>query len=423
MSDSHEPAVVHPISWFERASHQHWLEAEGERLLAFYRAARHPKGGFAALDDNGHLPKDAQPDTMQTARMTHCFSLATLRGEPGVKPLAQHGIDALKGILRDDKYGGWYGALPINKKTNSSKLAYIHAFITLSAASAWQAGIAGAREVLDDAINVINTHFWSEKEGLVHESFSRDWSKEEAYRGGNSNMHTTEAFLELADVLNEPHWRERALSIVTFIIHKHARKQGYRVVEHFDESWNEWPDYNKESPADPFRPYGATPGHSFEWARLILHLEAGLLAHGEDTPHWLLEDAEGLFHKAIEVGWNVDGEPGLIYSHDWDNKPIIRKRMHWTLAEATEAAYALFKRTGNPDYEAWYRTFWDYIDGYLIDREKGSWWQELDEKNQPSSEIWQGKADLYHAYQATLIPRLPLFPTIVKAISEGKDAL
>ena len=34
----------------------------------------------------------------------------------------------------------------------------------------------------------------------MRESFDRDWRTEEAYRGANSNMHGTEAFLALADV-------------------------------------------------------------------------------------------------------------------------------------------------------------------------------------------------------------------------------
>ncbi|WP_251975746.1 D-mannose isomerase [Salinicola avicenniae] len=405
-------------SWLDRPSHHHWLESEGQRLLAFYRASRHATCGFAALDEDGRLPADAVPDTMITARMTHCFALAAMRGEPGAAPLVAHGIAALNGELRDAEHGGWYGALPQPGETQT-KQAYIHAFVALAAASAWQAGDETAKPLLDDIIEVIETHFWAEDEGRMREGFSRDWREDEAYRGGNSNMHATEAFLQLADVLDEPKWRKRALSIVEKIIHAHARLNDYRVVEHFDAEWNEWRDYNEDTPKDPFRPYGATPGHAFEWSRLLLHLEGGLLRHGETAPGWLIEDARGLFHSACELGWHVDGEPGLVYTHDWENQPVVHERMHWTLAEAAATAAMLLKRTGDTAYETWYRTFWDYIDRFLIDRERGSWWQELDRHNHPSSEVWSGKADLYHAYQSTLLPRLPLSPTMAKAIADG----
>ena len=49
----------------------------------------------------------------------------------------------------------------------------------------------------------------------------------------------------------------------------------------------------------------------------------------------------------------------------------------------------------------------------------GSWWHELDERNQPSALVWSGKPDVYHALQATLIPRLPLSPTISTALHAG----
>ena len=32
---------------------------------------------------------------------------------------------------------------------------------------------------------------------------------------------------------------------------------------------------------------------------------------------------------------------------------------------------------------------------------------------------WQGKPDVYHAFQATLIPRLPLSPTLAAALRDG----
>ena len=56
----------------------------------------------------------------------------------------------------------------------------------------------------------------------MRESFARDWSQEEAYRGANSNMHSTEAFLALADVTGDARWLDRALRIVERVIHGHA---------------------------------------------------------------------------------------------------------------------------------------------------------------------------------------------------------
>ena len=37
------------MTWLTDPAHARWLEAEGDRLLEFGRAARHPDGGFAWL--------------------------------------------------------------------------------------------------------------------------------------------------------------------------------------------------------------------------------------------------------------------------------------------------------------------------------------------------------------------------------------
>ena len=61
----------------------------------------------------------------------------------------------------------------------------------------------------------------------------------------------------------------------------------------------------------------------------------------------------------------------------------------------------------------------EYIGEYHLDRVGGSWWHELGTTNEVSRTVWAGKADLYHAVQATLIPRLPLTPVIVPALAAG----
>ena len=37
----------------------------------------------------------------------------------------------------------------------------------------------------------------------------------------------------------------------------------------------------------------------------------------------------------------------------------------------------------------------------------------------PSGTVWTGKPDIYHAFQATLVPRLPLTPTLAGALRDG----
>jgi mannose/cellobiose epimerase-like protein (N-acyl-D-glucosamine 2-epimerase family) len=251
---------------------------------------------------------------------------------------------------------------------------------------------------------------------MVVEQWDESWSTLDGYRGVNANMHTVEALLSAADVLDDDDLRARARRIVTRVVHDLARGNEWRIPEHFDAAWTPQLEYNADEPAHPFRPYGATIGHWLEWSRLTLHLRAGL---GPDAPAWLLDDARSLFDAAVREGWAVDGADGFVYTVDWSGTPVVRERMHWVAAEATATASALYAATGDPAYAQWYATWWEHVAACFADREHGSWHHELSPQNTPSSVTWEGKPDTYHAFQATLVPRLPLAPTLAAALRDN----
>ena len=87
-------------------------------------------------------------------------------------------------------------------------------------------------------------------------------------------MHMVEAFLAAGDATGDPAWFDRALQIAERLIGEVASTHDWRVVEHFDEQWRPLPDYNADQPRHPFRPFGITPGHGLEWARLLLQVRA-----------------------------------------------------------------------------------------------------------------------------------------------------
>jgi mannose/cellobiose epimerase-like protein (N-acyl-D-glucosamine 2-epimerase family) len=267
----------------------------------------------------------------------------------------------------------------------------------------------------DQALVVLLGRFWDAEHGMFVETWDEPWSTLDSYRGVNANMHAVEALLAAADVLDDASLRERALRVTTRVVRDLAPAHGWRIPEHFDEEWSPRLDYNADAPADPFRPYGATVGHWLEWARLALHLHAGL---GPAAPDWLLGNSRSLFDAAVDQGWAVDGTDGFVYTVDWSGVPVVRQRMHWVAAEGVAAAAALFAATGETSYADWYQTWWRHIDDVFIDLDGGSWWHELSPDNRPSGQTWDGKPDLYHAVQATLIPRLPLAPTLAAALRD-----
>ena len=387
-----------------------WLSRHAADLEAFARLSRLDAGGFGWLDAAGMVDPDQPIHAWITCRMTYVFALAHLRGVADVAPLVDHGLAALTGPLRDTVHDGWYGSVGRDGAPHDDrKSAYPHAFVVLAAATATLAGRPGADALLDDVLRIVLERLWDEAAGRTIESYARDWSGRESYRGANSSMHMVEAFLAAGDATNDPAWYERALRICAHLIHDVAASRNWRLPEHFTVDWAPIPDYNMAHPSDPFRPYGVTVGHQLEWARLLIHVETAL----PDPPRWLLGDAISLFGAATTRGWAVDGAPGFVYTLDWDDRPVVRERMHWVVAEAISAAAVLARRTADPSYEQWLSTFWEYARTYLIDE---SWQHELDVNNRPSATVWSGKPDVYHAYQATLFSGTGLAPTLARAL-------
>jgi mannose/cellobiose epimerase-like protein (N-acyl-D-glucosamine 2-epimerase family) len=341
------------------------------------------------------------------ARMTYVFALAHLAGDPDALRLVNHGVEAITTLFHDGEHGGWFAQVDDNgDPVGDDKLCYEHAFVLLAACAASAAGADGAESLLAEATDVHHRMFWDSDAGRCVEQRSRDWSTIDGYRGANSNMHTVEAYLFAADVTGDPVWRDRARSICERIIGIHARAHDWRIPEHYDSDWTPIPDYNEDQAADPFRPFGVTPGHAFEWSRLLVQLAAAL-----DEPRpWLAEAAEALFARAVDDAVSNDF-PGIPYTTDWHGQPIVEERFHWVISEAVLSASALHRYTDEARYDGFVHRGWAEIDDYFVDPATGSWHHELSPTLGPSSRTWHGKPDAYHAYNALTLPDLPLAPS------------
>lgn len=384
--------------------------------------------GFGYLGNSGELLEDKPLELYVTCRMLHVFSMGVLSsdraGQVGLDDATlmgfiDHGVESLlNGPLRDKTSGGWYASLTDGKPLNTRKEAYSHAFVILAASSATAASHPKGQELLDEALEISERYFWDEAQGLVVEEWDAQWQVLDSYRGLNSNMHTVEAYLAAGDVTGDSIWHERAARICSRVV-EWARNNQWRIPEHFTENWEPLLEYNADQPAHPFRPYGATVGHGFEWARLIT---ATHLTTGQENPQVLLEPAIEIMDRAYADGWNVDGNKGFIYTTDWDGQPVVHARMHWVAAEALAAASALGRVTDSPKYEFIIETCWSYVDEYLRDKQLGSWHHELDQDNIPATGTWSGKPDIYHAYQAALIQDVPVVPTFASALKQMRDS-
>ena len=403
-----------------RPGTEQWRREQAASLLTFGRGSALPGGGFGWLGADGTVEPGAPRPLYVTARMTYAYALAYLDGAGDyARRLAESGIRSLLGEYLDREHGGWYASLDHEGRVaDTTKANYAQAHVLLASATAVVAGVPGAQDVLDRATSVIGEHFWSDADGAAVENWDAAFTELEPYRGANSNMHSVEAYLVAGDVTGDPVWHRRALAIADRLIAQQARSYGWRIQEHFDASWQPLPDYNRDRPDDRFRPFGTTPGHSFEWARLLVALEGSL----PEPPGWLLDAATGLFDTAVAHGWAADGHPGFVYTLDLDDRPVVRQRLHWVACEAVLAADSLHRRTTEPRFERHAEQWWAHIAEHFLDPVAGGWHQELSPELAPTTTVWSGKPDLYHSYQALLLPSLPLAPSAGTALA-GRRAV
>ena len=419
------------------------------QALCDFAALSRVEAGFGYLGEAGEILENFGAQLWINCRMTHMFSLFHMAGinpgtpqAPSSADLAQHGLDALSKYFQDSKNGGWFSYIETtldpagnprpNLDKGPRKESYAHAFVLLAASSALAAGIPGAKQLLDAAWENHNTYWWEESQGRVQESFAPDWSDPEPYRGANANMHTLEALLGVYENTLRVETMKHAVRIATQMVNVEARNHGWRMPEHYSADWQVDPEYNRDKPNDPFRPWGITPGHGFDWARLCLQMAATVrnsnapeLAVLSEELEWVDEAAAGLIAQARQ-SWDCDGAAGFVYTTDFEGKPLSTQRMHWVVCEALAAqrvmtlrAKELGQDTLAEECEEHMQTLLEYIQRYLIES-PGRWHHELDAANQPANQTWAGKADIYHAGQAMFILDMGLTPGFALALSQRR---
>jgi mannose/cellobiose epimerase-like protein (N-acyl-D-glucosamine 2-epimerase family) len=71
----------------------------------------------------------------------------------------------------------------------------------------------------------------------------------------------------------------------------------------------------------------------------------------------------------------------------------VRDHLSWVLCEAIAAAAALGEHALEQEW-------WELAERVFVDRAGGGWWMAVDPANRPSSDVWDGKPDVYHALGA-----------------------
>ncbi|GMI32915.1 hypothetical protein TrRE_jg1254 [Triparma retinervis] len=283
-----------------------------------------PSGGFhnQILDDGTLYDPDIK-HVVGTCRFTVNFALCARllgfgdKGREHFLEMAKHGINFLTEHHWDPTSAGFNWVLKRQVSgdvvnfvvDDGEKWGYAVAFGLLACANAKLAGVEGMDEALERALSCVET-FKDGSTGLFLDSFNSTMTVKSNYRGQNSNMHMCEALIAAFEATGERKHLNAAAAIAKKLTVELSAGCGW-VNEHYDEDWVPDPEKNKD--ADPsseeyiFRPPGFQPGHSMEWAKLLVLLDS----HSSGQYGWMLETAKGLFRETVKCGWHDKG--GLVY--------------------------------------------------------------------------------------------------------------
>jgi mannose/cellobiose epimerase-like protein (N-acyl-D-glucosamine 2-epimerase family) len=370
--------------------------------MAFYHPrAIDPDGGFYHFfKDDRQVYDQHTRHLVSSTRFIFNYAMAFRHfGKPEYLSAVEHGIAFLRTAHRDPVTHGYAWLLHDRRVIDATNHCYGLAFVLLAYAHALQAGVARAREYLEETFALMEARFWSPEDGLYADQANGDWRELSAYRGQNANMHACEAMLAAFDATADKRYLTRAETLARNITVRQAGLADGLIWEHYRADWSiDW-DYNRGDKSNIFRPWGYQPGHLTEWAKLLLILErhAASLAGGGD---WLLPRAVQLFEAALTCAWD-ERYGGIYYGFAPDASVYDDDKYFWVQAESLAAAALLASRTGRAQYWDWYDRIWRYSFDHFVDHRYGAWYRILTRDNRRYSDEKSpaGKTD-YHTMGA-----------------------
>ncbi|WKB51706.1 AGE family epimerase/isomerase [Eleftheria terrae] len=365
-------------------------------ILAFYHPrAVDPSGGFFHFfRDDGTVYDAHTRHLVSSTRFVFLWAMAARHfDEPAYRDHLQRAVRFLREVHRNPATGGYAWQLRWQdgraEVTDATNHCYGLAFVLLAYAHALQAGVAEAREWLDETWELMEQRFWEPQHQLYADEATADWQLL-PYRGQNANMHATEALLAAYEATGEARFLDRAATLAESIVQRQAGLAGGLVWEHYRSDWTPDWDYNRHDRSNIFRPWGFQPGHLTEWAKLLLILE-----RHRPLP-WLLPRAEALFEAAMQHAWDAE-HGGLYYGFAPDFSVCDDDKYHWVQCETLAAAAVLGQRTGKAGYWDWYDRLWAYAWQHWVDHQHGAWFRILTRDNRKLTDEKSpaGKVD-YH---------------------------
>ena len=182
-------------------------------------------------------------------------------GNPQYLDAVRHGVQFLRGPLRNTKNGAYHWVLENGKPTDSKIYTYAMAFVLLAYSKAYGVGVEECKPFIAETFDLMEEHLFEPQYGLYAEEADASWKCTD-YRSESGNLHSTEALIAAFEATKEDRYLDRAMLIANNICNRQAGLCQGLVWEHYNVDWSIDMSFNNDSEAlTIFRPWGFQPGH------------------------------------------------------------------------------------------------------------------------------------------------------------------
>ena len=381
--------------------------------------------GFAFLRADGQVDLGRPLDARISARMTHVFALAQMRGIEGASHLVSHGLAALTGPLRAAN-GSWYAEVVPTSETSATPVPRAvfsqraQSAMIGAAAAALMAGHEDARALLGDLDDDQDQRWWDPSSGSVREEIDAASAARSPLRRLSTNLDTAQAYLAAWEATGERAWFDRARAILR-LVGEIAARCGFALPDLYDNEWRPLPATSDQPPVELIRPGDTLPGLGFKAARLIGQVYAILIHMGEKPGPWMLDTATALYDRALADGWTDEGVGGIVYTLDPAGVVAAPQRMHWVVCEAASAARVLAEVVDPSRAEDMALDFARAI-AWADSHARagvGRWIHEIAPDGSVSMLVWEGRPDALTAARMLARGAAPIYLTVTGATARA----
>lgn len=346
-------------------------------IIPFWKNLRDDEFGgyYGFMDFNGVLDKKAEKGCILNNRITWFFSNAyTLLKDESLLDEARHGFEFIKNYCWDKENGGIFWSMNYDgTPLDTTKHTYNQAFCVYALASYYEA--SKDKEALDMAVELFKVieekctcdNGYKEAGSIAFEEVLNDKLSENgviADKTMNTLLHVFEAYTELYRVAGLPEVKQRLEWILDTFADKVFDPELGRQKVFFDYDYNSIIDLYSY-------------GHDIETAWLI---DRGVEVLGETK----YEEKMTPITKTLTEQIYKHAFNGESLANECERGVVNTKRIWWVQAETVIGFLNGYQKDNSKTkYLEAAINEWEYIKKYVINKDLGEWYSELDENGKP----------------------------------------